>query len=75
MSAAVTVPDVSPHAKTKKNPRGAGVDPKRGAPANVRITIRLTEAEHAAYLAAAEGEPLGEWIRGCCAARLKRRGK
>lgn len=46
--------------------------PKIGRPrraksaADVRITIRLTEQEHRAWIKAAGDLPLGEWIRKRC---------
>jgi hypothetical protein len=66
---------VSPNPKTKTNPRGAGRSPRASAAAANKVTIRLTDAEHAAYRDAASlaDMTLGDWIRSCCEARLKRR--
>lgn len=61
--------------KTRRNPLGAGRNPRAGEPANARITLRLTEAEHASYTAAAQaaGMPLVVWVRDACEARLPKR--
>lgn len=66
-----TLSSVSPE-KTATNPLGAGRNPRAGKPATVKVTIRLTETEHASYQAAAtaEGLSLGEWLRAAAGARL-----
>jgi hypothetical protein len=47
-----------------------GRPPRSGKkPADVRVTIRLTKAEHATWTKMAGALPLGEWIRQRCAAR------
>lgn len=43
--------------------RPVGRPPRGRSSADVRITIRLTEAEHAALVKRAGDLPLGEWIR------------
>lgn len=64
-------------AKTKSNPLGAGRNPRAGEPATERVTLRLTEAEHASYTAAAvdAGKPLVAWVRDACEAQLKRKAR
>ncbi len=71
-----TVGLVSP-AKTKSNPLGAGRNPRAGEAATIRIALRLTPKEHAAYLAAAKdaGMSIGEWLRAAAEARLPKRRK
>lgn len=45
-------------------PRPVGRPPRAGKkPADIRVTIRLTVAEHAAWTKQAGDLPLGEWIR------------
>ncbi|MGE3460087.1 MAG: hypothetical protein AB7O24_33560 [Kofleriaceae bacterium] len=74
-TSADTVGLVSPHARTKSNPLGAGRNPRAGEAATERVVVRLTASERAAYQAAAErdGLTLAEWIRASCEARLPRR--
>jgi hypothetical protein len=69
-----TLAPMSPE-KTKSNPLGAGRNPRAGAAANEKLTIRLTTKERADYELAAgrEDVSLGEWIRAACAAQLKRK--
>lgn len=59
--------------KTKTNPTGAGRYPRAGEPAKP-FTLNLTAAERAAFQIAADKaeQTLGDWIRACCAASLKR---
>ena len=40
-----------------------GRPPRSSKAADIRITLRLTKAEHAAWSKAAGDLPLGEWIR------------
>lgn len=61
--------------KTKKNPLGAGRNPRAASAAEHRVTIRITDEERAAFQAAADETevPLGEWVRRACTAALRRR--
>jgi len=63
--------------RTKRNPFGAGRDPRAEKPADTRITIRLTDDEHQRYAAAAEtaGKSLAEWLRSAAEAMLSRAKK
>lgn len=69
-----TIGLVSPHPRTKSNPRGAGRSPRAGEPSAV-LALRLTASERARYQVAADaaGQTLSDWIRAACEARLPRR--
>ena len=49
--------------------RKPGRPPRMKSSADIRVTIRLTKAEHAAWLKRAGGLSLGEWIRKQCEGR------
>jgi len=68
-----SLPAMSPE-KTKRNPRGAGRNPRDGE-ASMVISMRLTPNEKVLYTYAATeaGMTLTEWIRDTCNARLKRK--
>jgi hypothetical protein len=63
--------------KTDDNPTGVGRNPRGSAAADTRVTIRLTDEEHARYTAAADtaGITLGQWLRAAAEAQIKRSGK
>ena len=75
--APATLPGRMAALKTKTNPLGSGRNPRAGKAATKIIGLRVTDAERAAFQAAAEAAAvsLGEWIRTTCAAALPRTRK
>lgn len=62
------------HAPTRRNPLGAGRNPRAGAPSTT-FALRLADDERKRYQAAADAAELtlAEWIRAACEARLNKR--
>lgn len=73
--APATLADTMAAQITKKNPRGAGRAPRAGKAATNKVTIRLTDTESKAFMAAAKvaGRGLAVWIRETCTAALPRK--
>lgn len=59
---------ILPRAYPRKPKPRLGRPPRAAKAATIRISVRVTEAEHATWLRAAGEQPLGEWIRELCAA-------
>lgn len=53
--------------------RPRGREPRAGSAARERVTVRLTMSERIRWEHAAGEQPLGEWIREACNAKLRTR--
>lgn len=63
-------PESSPEQSAVLAPRPAG-RPEASFPRSKRVSMSLTEAEHQAWVSAAEGQPLSTWARHQVQAQLE----